>query len=50
MIPQREKLKIGRRTKKPKCDLVVIESIWYDEGILGAKIGEQHNVDQKVKV
>ena len=41
MIPPREKAKDREKKKTIVCDLVVIELIWYNEEILGGKIGVQ---------
>ena len=37
----KSKAKYKEKNQSPWCDFVVIEEIWYDEGILGAKIGVQ---------
>ena len=39
VTPQKSKDKDTEKNQKPYCDLVVIETIWYDEGILGEKLG-----------
>ena len=42
VIPQKGKATYREGNQESQCDLVVSETTWYDEGILGGKIGVQH--------